>query len=522
MDIKALKLSSFTESLLATNGLASTAIDHPVSVQDRPTNGASSIQIELNSKDSKIYWYTLNHFVRGVSENWKRTPTALISKGALALGGAFGRIPFLPISFRAGQGNLAAGAFYAATNLICFSSYYVWASIKMVNRVAVSVQSAEKIGSDKHHRCARIGMIFSAVIAGTGAQIPAYVLAYDNNRAYPAILALNIFDEILPIYSMDMVIQNQIVKNPYFFTELEKQIFGLKQEVISRIQKKYIDYIRNVQERTKINAFLSDLSTSSAEEHEKMTQLVEFLIEPLSIIADPTPSSTAYRYATASAQAVGLSLTVVQLAWAGYLAYIGMDQVSGNSDAAIALAVYVGLCSLALTQFLLVNTCVQTVVSAGQLLKRQPLQTFISEELYPRVSIGIKGFCIANALFTAVVATQMSKDYLREDLQIPSAVLYSTSYVISSYFPIRELSDWMMQEWTIKLGSPEEKHFVSIAHQISNLSEFIDSASVKSVAKFLLPFADHPVTAGILTKYKLDKKVLSALLNLSSTNEEDS
>jgi len=512
----ALTTSSFTELLLATNEFAP-AGHLPVSfvpyfIQDRPTDRLHHIEIELNHRDSKIYQYILNDFVRGISQDWKRTPTALISKGVLALGGAAGRIPFLPLSFRAGGGSLAAGAFYATTNLVCFSSYYVWASIKMVNRVAVSLQSAERIGTDKHHRCARVGMVFGAVIAGTGAQIPAYVLAYDNNRAHPAIMALNIFDEILPIYSMDMVIQSQIVRNPRFFTALEKQIFRLKGEMTSRLQKKYIDYIRNAQERTKIDAFLADLSASSDGEHEKITQLVEFLIETPPMVADPTPRSRAYQCATVSAQAIGLSLTAVQLAWAGYLAYIGMNQVSGNSDAAVALAVYVGLCSLALTQFLLVNTSVQTVASAGQLLKGQPEKTFISEELYPRGSIAMKGFCMANALFASIVATQMSKDYLREDLQLPSSVLYSTSYVISSYFPIRELSDWIMQEWAIRRGSPEEKHFITAAHQISNLSEFIDSASLKSMAKFLLPFADQPATTELLTKYKLDKEILLALI----------
>ena len=509
------RTASFTEPLLATNEFTSPHL--PVSavpylIQDRPSGRLYSIEIELNHSDSKIYQYILNDFVRGISQNWKRTPTTLISKGVLALGGVVGRIPFIPLSLRAGGDSLAAGTFYATTNLVCFSSYYVWASIKMVNRVAVSLQSAERIGSDKHHRCARVGMVFGAVIAGTGAQIPAYVLAYDNNRAHPAIMALNIFDEILPIYSMDMVIQNQIVKNPRFSTDLEKKLFGVKGEVTSRLQKKYMDYIRNAQERTKLDGFLADLSTSSAEEHEKMAQLVEFLIEPLPIVADLTPSSRAYKCATVSAQTVGLSLTVVQLAWAGYLAYIGMNQLSGNSDAAVALAVYVGLCSLALTQFLLVNTSVQTVVSAGQLLKRQPEKTLLSEELYPRASIAVKGFCMANALFASVVATQMSRDYLREDLRIPSAVLYSTSYVISSYFPIRELSDWIMQEWAIRRGSPEEKHFITVAHQISNLSEFVDSASLKSMAKFLLPFTDQPATTELLTKYNLDKEALSALI----------
>ncbi len=433
-------------------------------------------------------------------------------KTIFSIGGVVGRIPYIPQFIEAGGDNLILQRFFTGMGFTVFSPENIWVAIRVVNTTMLKLKTSEKFESNHNSLLPRIGGVAGVILAGIGAQIPLFALSWFYNQDHPWMVSLNATDVIMPIFSLYLLAQSKLL--PRCLSEPERKALKLNHGLVQRLNDNRISYITNQNVREKLDSFLNILDISEDEESMKLQKLIGRLIKTLDTeTQEPMACSPCNRVAKNSAIAVGLFLTIVQLLWLGMFTYEGASQLTQNEVVIWALVVYAVFCNAALIQMLFVETCSQGIESAGSLLSGRIQKSYVTETTAPIASTVAKVICVVLSGFAYIASSRVSYDYLNPPYQLPSAIILSAAYITVTYLPMRELSDWILQEWTKLRGSPEEKAYTERSQRLLDLQEYIGSCSPQSTAKFLLSLEESDETRAMLENTTLTKEDLLSLIS---------
>lgn len=428
------------------------------------------------------------------SQSLKWTNTATSFKALLGIGGALGRIPLIPLSLDFNKSIPCLGSISAASNFISYSSYLIWASSKMINQITFSLKANDTTSTNMVKNCKIISLLTFNILNGFIAQIPYFILSYDYNPQNAYMVTLNAMDVTLPIYSLQLLTTQYTA---YFGqTSLEKQLTILRSNLSLNLQQN-------------LTRLIEDPNSFSFDEFHSDYLSIEEKLEALfnkTEIATPTSininSCKADYYILLSAKVIGILLLSVQMAWLAFLCKQGLEKITSNAGIIGCFCVYVTICNLALTHFVLIGSSLQAINGIKHLFtKKKP--TYLAESLVNKSSVIAKIFSIAICASAIIPAAQMSKDYLPNYLYYPSTLLYGLGFVFMDYLPLRELLNDAITYYLSKKGTDEEKKTIAIYSQIEELKNIVDNSNLKSLARFLLKADQVPFFKNLLSKYDL-------------------
>ncbi len=409
----------------------------------------------------------------------ERAPLTLSLKGLLSICGVAGRIPYFPQMQRLANGNNSLGVFYKTVSLPVYSTDYMWSSIRMVNEI--QVRNSQRSTSNSSRAYALMALALP-IILGMLAQLPLIALALKYNPDSPAMVALTAMDAVMPIYSVFVLMTLWSKKS----TEKTDPV---TEKCLSNLDLLKKDLL--ISKTDKLSLLLDDNSSLDA----KTTKLIELLDTP---IADDAvrAESRCRQIASYCAKGSGVLLTLVFLAWLGAFTYEGSAHFYDDPVVDSIIAVFTVFINAALIGTLFIDTHAQIAKSAEERIARKFTPTFISETVSPTTAPYIKGACVVFVLFQAMAAIQISRDYLPSEYVIPNAIALSLAFIVPAYFPVRQLTDWAIQEILLRRGSPEQKKMIQLYQIIEHLNaefSFHSFSSHPTLAKAIAEKADSEI-----------------------------
>ncbi|MCX6989872.1 MAG: hypothetical protein NTX49_02225 [Chlamydiae bacterium] len=411
--------------------------------------------------------------------NWQKNWKSLGAKTALSLCGVAGRVAYLPQMQRLANGNLPLSIFFQAMSLPVYSTDYAWASTRMVNEIQarqlVSSQEVADTGASCSKKCCKAALqamkVAVPIILGALAQTPLMALALKYNPDNPAMVALTTMDAVLPIYSIYVLLS-------LWSQKCQGRIESPRSIQLSKLEQLKQDLLLSKPDR------LSELLDESSSENHKVDSLYRLLNEPLE--EAPTAEASSCKQASIlAAKGSGLLLTAFYLAWLGVFTYEGAAHFSNDRVIDSMVTIFAVAVNAALMGTLFMDTHLQIVESIDTRIQKKPSITFISETVAPSSSTYVKLACVAFVLFQSMAAIQISRDYLPSEYVIPNAVVLSLAFAIPAYFPVRQLTDWGLQELYLKRGTPEQKKIINLYQTLDRLSMELSHSSPPQAASEL-------------------------------------
>jgi hypothetical protein len=415
----------------------------------------------------------LKKILRGAVEgpNWQKSWKSLGAKTVLSLCGVAGRVAYLPQMQRLANGNFPLSIFYQAMALPVYSTDYAWASTRMVNEIQARQSMSSREVTDTTPSCAKkcSNAVLQAmkvavpIILGAMAQTPLMALALKYNPNNPAMVALTTMDAVMPIYSIYVLLS-------LWSQKCRGQIENSRTIQLTNLEQLRQDLLLNKHDR------LSELLDDSRSEGHKVDSLYRLLNERLEE-APAAEASTCKQASVFAAKGSGLLLTAFFLAWLGVFTYEGAAHFSDDPTIDSIVTIFAVAVNAALMGTLFMDTHSQMVESIDSRIQKKPSITFISETVAPSLSTYVKLACVAFVLFQSMAAIQISRDYLPSEYVIPNAVVLSLAFAIPAYFPVRQLTDWGLQELYLKRGTPAQKKIISLYQTLDRLSMELSHSS---------------------------------------------
>jgi hypothetical protein len=407
---------------------------------------------------------------------------AILIKTVLAIGGLLGRVPLIPLSTRFHPEVPFLGACFAATNFISYSAYLVWATSKMTNELSVSFHISESSTLHPQETLRKASLLAFNIINGCVAQVPYLILSWDYNKSQAFMVGFNALDVTLPIYSLQMMTtqHNFLCKKSLLLSK----VLSLKTCVISKIQERVNQLIKD--DPNAAIQFLQDCDKSSTS-YDRVEKLLCFILSNKEAETTVSLPSKSEKIKKTTAQALGLGLLGIQLAWFSLLCTQGVKIITPNPVAISAACIYVIICNIALTHFVLIGSSYQAIHGLQKTCQKKPF-TYISERLIPHYSLAAKVFSVFISITALIPAAQMSKDYLPESLFWPSTLGYGLGFVFMDYYPLRVLSEEALKLGISYLGTKEQKQILFSCNQIERMKHLFEYSSPVSFAKLLYKF----------------------------------
>lgn len=456
---------------------------------------------DIHSRIFELFQDTLKKdFALSKSLKWSTGARAF--KIILGAGGMLGRIPLIPLSLDFNKMIPVLGSISAGSNFISYSAYLIWASSKMINQMTFSIKSDEGLQKNILGNWKKIALLAFNILNGITAQIPYFVLSYDYNPQKPLMVLLNALDVTLPIYSLQLLSTNHITS--FTSSSLEKKLASLKSALSCSLQKAL-----NTMIKEPATFFIPELNDPHLTTHQKLDALFLKIdsIEATSTFQQPSKIDHAINL---SSKSLGIFLLSVQMAWFALLCKQGMEKVTSNEGLIISFCLYVIICNIALTHFVLIGSSHQALSGIKHLFKGLK-PTYLSEVLSPKASLVAKIFSVVICSSAIIPAAQMSKDYLPEYLYYPSTLSYGLGFVLMDYLPLRDLLNDAITFYLTKNGTDHQKQIFQLAHQIEEVKSVIDNSNLKSLALFLLKIEQstfcrhflyqHQITTADLCQY---------------------
>lgn len=456
---------------------------------------------DIHSRIFELFQDTLKEDFT-LSKSLKGSLSAKTFKIILGTGGMLGRIPLIPLSLDFNKTIPVLGSISAASNFISYSAYLIWASSKMINQITFSIKSDECLQKHILGNWKKIALLACNILNGITAQIPYFVLSYDYNQTKPLMVLLNALDVTLPIYSMQLLITNHIAS--LTSSSFEKKLVSLKSALSSSLQKAL-----NAMIKDPTSLFIDELNNQHLTIQQKLDSLF-FKLDTLEASPVFQQTSKTDQVISYSSKTLGLFLLSVQMAWFALLCKQGMEKITSNEGLIISFCLYVIICNIALTHFVLIGSSHQVLHGIKHLFKGST-PTYLAESLAPKASLIAKIFSLVICSSAIIPAAQMSKDYLPTSLYYPSTFSYGLGFVLMDYLPLRDLLNDAITFYLTKKGTDSQKQILQLTHQIEELKSIIENSNLKSLALFLLKmeqstfcrrfFHQHQITIADLCSY---------------------
>jgi hypothetical protein len=472
--------------------------------------GLSTLSLPLNVPSSKINNYILEYLSQvSYKCSIKQSLKARCIKVIFCLGGILGRVPLVPISSSFQSQNPPAAWIAAISNFIAFSSFIVWSTIKMVDNTALSLSTTEQEQSITFDRCRKLSILAFNTLNGFMAQIPSLYLSWNYNPGHAFMVGFNALDIVPPVYSLNIMLSEKL--SNVAFSQNQKKLVDLKKDLISKIETKmkalaqgnnlsFVDAIRNLVlievPELKIGHFLELIYSESSVD----------LVEDNPCVQD---------FKASVAQLIGYLLLSVQVFWSAFLTYKGVGLVTDNTGLNGFICLYVVICNIALTRFVLVKSTYLMVNSLKVPCKKQTHYSYICDRIAPLSGIVAKVVCIFLASCSFIHAAKLSQDFLPEAFVAPSAMTYGLGLAVMNYLPLRELSHGLTVRLIERFGSEVQQGQIEAYTKLSDIKKLIESSSVDSLAFFLLKNQFQTMVEHMLHKHGLDHSALSSFLHES-------
>lgn len=472
---------------------------------DLKSQVSPEITFPLRLKPSKIY-NIFEALFSGTSlksmPTHKRSAQAI--KIILGAGALIGRIPFIPLSAQILKNGNGFSTIYAIANFVSYSSFFIWAALRMVNRTIISLDVVRR-GEDRRFECIQRAILIAFNLLNSAiAQTPLMYIAYKYNPEQPWVVALSVCDLFFPAYSMQMLYRKTV--ESCRSSIIETKLSQVKKDLIEAI-----NYHQDCVKSQEVPRF-----TTNTSEHALDIETLGFFINHICCL-----NHHEYRLAKArekknycdimtqaTGTALGLTLTACVLAWMGYIVYNMISSFSSN-DAFIAIAIgYIVLWNAALLQDVLIQSSHDVLKALRHISTCKMPSSMTADYLWPNVAYSVKLSCLALAMFGAIPAVKASYDILPSHLQIPSSVLLALSLAFLSYRPMRELSHDMLCSVIKYYGDSEDKNQINYLKGLDLLKEYIHTADISETARFVLQLDPDLNSNPYVTKHKFQQDEL--------------
>lgn len=449
---------------------------------------------DIHSRIFELFQDTLkSDFTLSKSLKWSLSAKTL--KIILGIGGMLGRIPLIPLSLDFNKTIPVLGSISAGSNFISYSAYLIWASSRMINQITYSFKSDEFLHKQSLGNWKKIALLAFNILNGMTAQIPYFVLSYDYNPQKPMMVLLNALDVTLPIYSLQLLITTHVAS--FNTSSLEKKLASLKSELSCSLQKALSIMIKDP-----TSVFIHELNDQHLTTEQKLDTL--FLkIGSLEASAVVQQTSKIDQAINLSSKALGIFLLSVQMAWFALLCKQGMEKISSNEGLIVSFCLYVIICNIALTHFVLIGSSHQALSGIKHLFQGST-PTYLCESLAPKASLVAKIFSVVICSSAIIPAAQMSKDYLPASLYYPSTFSYGLGFVLMDYLPLRDLLNDAITLYLTQKGTDQQKQILKLAHQMEELKSIIDNSNLKSLALFLLKIEQSTFCRHFLHQHQIN------------------
>jgi hypothetical protein len=450
---------------------------------DLKSQVSSDVMFPLRLRPSKIY----DLFEQILSNNSYKQPStqkpwAKATKWLLGIGALIGRVPFIPLSSTALKHQTGFNTVYAIANFVSYSSFFIWAAVRMVNRSIISLDVVRRKEDKRCEVIQRSALMAFNILNAAIAQTPLMYLAYKYNPEKPWIVALSVCDLFFPAYSMQTLYRKTIESCRQ--SDVEKRLSLIKKELIQSIsyhQKR----VQNLQDIPfVINTNEGSLHVESFGHFINHICSIPYYLHTQELLKT---QSTCDKYPLISpASILGYALTGCVLSWMGYVVYNMCSSFTDN-EAFIACGIgYIVLWNMALLQDVLVSTSYDFISSIKELTKCRFPMTYLTDQIWPISSYSVMLACLSLAMFGAIPAYKASKDILPYKLEIPSSILLGLSLAFLSYRPMRELSHDALCLIIDNFGSHEDKLKIQYQKRLDLLKEYILLSDIPEMARLVL------------------------------------
>lgn len=457
----------------------------------------ADISLSHFSSPSEIYNFLTPFFQkRAVISDLKSSNAIFFLKVAGIVGAVLARLPLIPLSLDLNSRLKGSGTVSAVFNIIAFSSFLAWSSIHLIDRLVYTLKTLEPEKSKSCQKCKVITVTAISILSGTASQLPYLFLAYKYNPSNKGMLSVTVFDIIPPIYSTSLLI-NQFLKkstNSHTLQKIEK----IKKYILFRLNVRLQEIINGKMPMNRYETLLESNPTYQDSVNDFFRDLTNELLDQPSL--NPCIDWTKLK----TAQFFGSILITIQLFWTGYLSFQGANQITSNQVGLGIIFVYVAICNLALTRLVMISSLYKMINSLTFFCNQDRGYDYISQRLWPNLSIFLSLFISIIALGSFAPAFTISSDFLNPEYVVYSTIGYGLSLAVMNVLTLNSLADTSMCYILKKLGSEEQQKEITRYEHYKSTKTIIENSSVDSLARFFFKMSDDPVFMQIMSKFNLE------------------
>jgi hypothetical protein len=470
-------------------------------------------EVPLVRIPSKIHDCIVQHLTLQTSPSKVTHNCKMIAlKTILSLGGILGRVPLIPLSSEFHKEIPGLGIVFAASNFVAFSSYLVWSSIKMIDQMSLTMAISEHVQTKSYERCRKITSLAFSVINGIFAQVPYFFLSWQYNAHKPYMITFNALDIVPPIYSLNLILTRQFTAQAYSVNE--KKILDFKKYLLDKINEKLIA-LRDGDGRSVIQTFIDIESISDPSD--RVISFFDSMTSEYTVrVIEENPCVLDFKYA--SAKLIGLLLMSVQLFWAAFLSYKGTSLVTTNTTLIGLVSLYVVVCNIALTRFVLIKSTYQLINATQKLCVKDRSYNYLCERLFPKTSAVARIISLCLVMTAFIPALTLSNDFIPEAFVLPSTVLYGIGFALMNYLPVRDLLDVACRLVVKRLGNADDRTCLRTYEQVESVKRIIENSSAESLAIFLLKTEGYPGISLAMHRFDLNIESLQSFIHDDEKN----
>lgn len=398
-------------------------------------------------------------------------------RGIAVVSGMGARVPFIRVNLAYRSDPF--GIVLAINSAVSFGSVVSWCFLNMIHDKLRPLSEQEKRLLESQQSMRKCRLLFRVTrigieaLIGMIAQVPLAYMAYaynSKNVYYPTLVL--VVDSAYPIYSLDLTAEE--ISGKKRLNQLERHLANIKQKFINKLEG-------------------ARANLASLPKEDKISLLDELEgIKELSHCPNPskkylgivfrhslTPKPTTNRIIKTGRVVPlmgGTVLGVSQLIFAWMLSYQAAKIFFDNDPICIGWAVFVVLCNLYLTFFVMLGTSMNLYDVGIKCLRRAPPKTLVGS-LYPKIQITLRIASAAVSLLSFSGPLKIAQDYFSGNF----GIFMQVTSVIASLFiagtAMFSLADDIIAEGGIRFGSREHRLLIKLDRNLQRLILLIKKSS---------------------------------------------
>lgn len=431
----------------------------------------------------------------------------LAPKTILALGACLGRVPLIGISTKFEPVSEALSIVFAACNFISMANFLILSSNKQIDHASLSWDLIEKTRLSRCDFVKKVTLLTLSALNALAA-ISAYaLLSWDYNKQQPYMLCLNATDLILPtclLYMLFCKALEELKKNATL-----KTLSSIKQDILERIDQKLALCLE--QKDTMLVDMFFDISRS-VDTDTKMTYIMHGILS-----RHPQHQSEDDKiYKKVGRMFKGMfssALLLSQTSQTAYLSYKALQRFKAPEAVCISACVYIALCNIGLLYKVLFKSMDKCLDEAWHFFCLSPQKTSLLAATNPLISRINLIASFALGLCSFVVAMQISKDYLPQNLLWPSTILYGLGLSLLGSMSLKSTLDDVTLSAIKKTSSQPINPHLEIYEKLLAIKKLFQAIDNKDLALFLLRTYSQSAIGLLCVKHKIAKLELEMLLS---------